>query len=144
MDTTQIIINVIFIAAIIWVGFILREQGKSQTAIISSLEKYMSIIDIDKILQYDKYREESAMIKADNHIKTEFKKKFINEDFHKLYKAEWNKVMTVGVMELQDFTFQMLLTFDKSDREKIFEKTFPKTKDTLRLVLEEYEKDNIA
>jgi hypothetical protein len=122
--------------AILIVGYILFKQNKSQNELINNLKTYTSIIDIDKLKQYDSFREEAVFLKAGTIIADG-----LTDDITKLA-TEKVEVLSEKYKEYMIFSWDIIYNNPPDVREVLLNKYFPSNKESIKRVLTDKDKNN--
>lgn len=135
MKLLEIIVAIEAIA-VLYVGYILKKQSKSQQKIIGNLEKYTSIIDIEKLKQYDSFREEAVMHKAGVMIADG-----LHGDIEKLTTEKVND-LAEQYKEYMIFAWDILYSNSPEIREVLLNQFFPKNRKAIERIIRDKDKNS--
>ncbi|EMY3555056.1 hypothetical protein [Flavobacterium psychrophilum] len=129
MNNIQLIILGIYTLAYIVVFFIqkasidsLKENVNNQNGVINSMKSFMDIFDLNKIKEYVKVNEESAMLKASNFLADDEKVKGMALEFTKehadLIKNLQMEKLGAQYSEMSEVIAEFLKIIKPEDRER--------------------------
>lgn len=130
----DIILSLISIASTIAVGFILRHRIKSQEKIIQGLNAYVSVLDINKIREYDSYREESILLKAKHETEDAIRNHITSDAMIESF----SRYVQKNNQDLFLFCFDQILKYPEHQWDAIIETQFSINKPILKKMISDH------